>query len=204
MWSLEFSYMLENEEALFELCQRAKENDEKLVWSNYGHLVLQHALLFTQKSLSKSNGLKRTVWYDLRSGLLETAVQALAKKSKWESESTSASHFIHLCIDLIRLDVEERDESLKIYRSQILRTVLDDDELLAWICEHTTGQYTARRIYELGTREEKKKLAQSARTHTNLKIAKLEIRDLEKFKLSLLEDKDLDLPLALGSDSRYM
>ena len=81
-------------------------------------------------------------------------------------------------------------------RVEIIKTVANDDRLLGLICNHLSGQFTARRIYELASSRDRKTLEKQARLH-RANIDKPELRALEKFKASLLmphEAAELDFP----------
>ena len=193
MWTLEFLYMKSNEQ-LQAFCQKALDSAQQLVSSHYGHLVLQHAVLFTQKALVRAaTAARKATWEYIRSGFFKAAIQALRDRDAWDKRTNSASHFINKCLELLSSDPTKE---LKYVRVEIIKTVANDDRLLGLICNHLSGQFTARRIYELASSRDRKTLEKQAWLH-RASIDKPELRDLEKFKASLLmpdEAAELDFP----------
>jgi len=195
MWIFELLYM-KSSDRLQTFCRKALESAEQLSRSNYGHLVLQHAVLFTQKALVRaSTPSRKEAWEYTRNGFFRAATEALRDKDAWEKKTNSASHFINKCLELI-----SSDPTADRYRPVIIQTVLTDHALLGLICHHLSGQFTARRIYDLGNPRERKNLERQAWLW-GARIDKPELRDLEKFKSSLLmpdEAAELDFPNLSG------
>ena len=107
------------------------------------------------------------------------------------------SGLINKCLELLWLDpAADSTADLKNHRGAIIQTIANDNELLRLICYHPAGKFTARRIYEIGSSRARKMLERQAWLH-GARIDKPELRDLEKFKASLLmpyEAAELDFP----------
>jgi len=195
MWIFEFLYMKSSDQ-LQVFCRKALDSAKQLWRSNYGHLVLQHAVLFTQKALVRaSTPSRKEAWGYIRDGFFRAATEALRDIDAWEKKTNSASHFINKCLELI-----PSDPTADRYRPVIIQTMLTDHALLGLICHHLSGQFTARRIYDLGNPRERKNLERQAWLR-GARIDKPELRDLEKFKSSLLmpdEAAELDFPNLSG------
>ena len=69
-----------------------------------------------------------------------------------------------------------------------MQAVVEDPGLLNLVALHMSGQFTARRIYELGTSQERRWMERVAPS-----IHRPELRDLEKFKATLVRE-ELELP----------
>ena len=197
MWAIEFLYM-KSSDRLQEFCQRAYTSGEELANSKYGQLVLQHGLLFTEKALVRSNCTpQREVWESIRSGFFRVAIEALQNKDAWERKTNTASHFINLCLKLLSAKHPNFGyASLLSYRRKIIDIVTLDKPLLRLLCQHGSGRYTGRRIYELASPQDRKKLERIAQSQGE-RIDTPEVRILEKFHQSLFMpdcDYELELP----------
>jgi hypothetical protein len=182
MWTMEFLYMQKMEGELQKICRNALNFEQQLVSSNYGHHVLQHAVLLTQKALVRSTcSLEKETWGTLRQGFYDATVQALCNKDGWDKQTNPASHFINKCLELLASDPKHKDEALTAHWAQIMRTVRDDDCILGLVAAHSSGQFTARRIYELGSSQERRMMEWQAPT-----IHRPELRSSEKFNASLI------------------
>lgn len=190
MWVMEFLYKLCNDDQLTAFCRKALEVAHVLEKSNFGHLLLQHCVLFTQKALmrcSSETESHHSTWLVLRSGFFDAAIRALSDSNAWDMKTNNASHFINKCLELLASDSRHKALDLVAHRTEIMRTVVEGTILMK-IAIHGSGQFTAKRIYELATSLERRTMEQLAPT-----IHRPELRDLEKFKASLLPD-ELDLP----------
>ena len=87
--------------------------------------------------------------------------------------------------------MNSRDPDLGAQLQNIMQTVIENHRILWMIAENSSGQFTARRLYELATPRQRRQLERYAP-----KIHKPELRELEKFKASLIP-ADLDFPQIL-------
>ena len=138
---------------MLHFCRLALNAAERLVKSHYGHLVLQHAVLFTQKAiLQPSVKSKLHEWMELRTVALRATLQALQDTDAWSKKTNDASHFINKCLALIASD--PTDKELQAARGEIVEVMLSEGSLLGDICNHSSGQFTAHRIYEIAEPQE--------------------------------------------------
>ena len=195
MWMLEFLYM-KSSDKLKDICDIALVFARKLVTSNYGHLVLQHALLFTEKALVRAaTKARRKDWIHLRKGFFTHALSGLSDQRIWDNRSSNAGHFINKCLELLQVgtQVECTDEHLMESRAEILRVATENHELYGFMCAHPSGQYTARRIYEMADQSQKKVLEKLS-LNVGRKVWRVELCSLTKFNKSILDAEELDFP----------
>ena len=190
LWMFEFLYMkghLEFSDLRLDLewfCDKTLNSASHLVRSNFGHHVLQHAVLLTQKALVRATAPQEIMtWTRLRHGFFHEALLALLDKAAWDKKGNSASHFINKVLNLIESDVHVRDPDILAHKMEILRKLVLDKELIAEIVKHDTGKWTARRVYEVATPEIRRALEA-----IDNKIHKPELRQLENFKASIIPD----------------
>lgn len=202
MWTLEFLFLRSMEdEALREFCERALTSADQLMHSVFGHHVLQHAVLFTQKAVVRrwcSQNPRAPSdfagWIRIRRGFLDYAENALCDEDRWrESPKNPASHFINMCLQLYASDKDRVDTDLTQQRKSIISKVVDDGNLYVLICCHAYGRFTARRLYDLGSSTQRKIM----KMHTKYNDATIlnKTADLKKFKASLFSrTSELDFP----------
>ena len=118
----------------------------------------------------------------IRTGFINAASQAIRDKTEWSGYTNNACHFINKCLDLIASD--PTDEDLENHRAEFYKILTDDQQLLILICRHNSGQYTAKRLYEMGDVNEKNDLAKNA-YRDNCAIEKPDMRPLDKFQRSM-------------------
>ena len=195
MWVLEAFHVQFEDKLLLEACKKTQGAAQQLLRSQYGQIVMQHAMLFTQKALCRSTGAEKDEWCDLRNCFFEDAIRALQDRNEWDKKTNPAGHFINLYIECIIVDRKTlwpRDWFLELHRAQIILQTVADPSLFRLICNNKTGQYTARRIYEIAEGKERRKLEEM----TNSRIDRIELRPLTKFQESLLLQNELNFPSA--------
>ena len=162
MWMIEVLYAQNCQDQLQEVCQKALDSSQQLVTSNYGHLVLQHAVHFTHKALVENASGNQQMWIQLRCAFFDAAVRAWKARDGWDKKTNPASHFINKCLELLASNTKRRDEALNGHRAQVMQAVAEDPGLLNLVALHLSGQFTARRIYELGTSQERRWMEREA------------------------------------------
>jgi len=183
MWMTEFMYIKDKNDNLLTICQKALEDQQLLRRSGKGHHILQHALIFTQKAMRKaSSDIRKASWNYIRTGFISAASEALRDHSEWSGFSNNAGHFINKCLELIASD--PTDGELKNHRAVFYKILSEDQPLLCRICRHKSGQYTAKRLYEMGDINEKNDLAKKA-YRCNCAIEKPDMRPMDKFQKSM-------------------
>ena len=105
-----------------------------------------------------------------------------------EAPSPPSLYIINKCLELLASNKKSRDEALNGHLAQVMQAVVEDPGLLNIVALHMSGQFTARRIYELGTSQERRWMERKAPS-----IHRPELRDLEKFKATLVRE-ELELP----------
>ena len=183
MWMTEFMYIKDKNDNLLTICQKALEEQQHLRRSCKGHHILQHALIFTQKAMMKaSTDIRKASWKYMRTGFIIAASEALRDHSEWSGYTNNAGHFINKCLELIASD--PTDGELKNHRAVFYKILSEEQPLLCLICRHKSGQYTAKRLYEMGDIYEKNDLAKKA-YRCNCAIEKPDMRPMEKFQRSM-------------------
>jgi hypothetical protein len=183
MWMTEFMYIKDKNDNLLTICLKTLEEQQQLRRSSTGHLILQHALTFTQKAMMKATTVTRKAsWKYIRTGFINAASEAIRHHTEWSGYTNYAGHFINKCLEMIASD--PTDEDLVSHRAVLIKFLADDQPLLCLICRHRSGQYTAKRLYELGDVNEKNDLAKKA-YRGKCAIEKPDMRPPEKFLSSM-------------------
>jgi len=183
MWMTEFMYIKDHNDNLLTICQEALEDQQHLRRSCKGHHILQHTVLFAQKAMTKaSTDIRKASWKYIRTGFITAASEAIRDHSEWSGYTSNACHFINKCLELIASD--PTDDELQNHRAVFYKILSEEQPLLRFICRHKSGQYTAKRLYEMGDIKEKNDLAKEAH-RCHCAIERPDMRPLDKFKGSM-------------------
>lgn len=156
MWTIESLYMMHADAKLQVLCQKALHGLPSLTKAPYGHNVLQHAVLFTHKALLRNSGPEnRADFSKIRNGFFDAAVEILPDRSVWSSDGSFAGLFISLCIDLLLANCSHANDDLIAHWARFMRVVTDDHDILRIIASHSDGKFCARRIFQMGSSQER-------------------------------------------------
>ena len=132
--------------------------------------------------MKATTAIRKASWKYIRTGFISAASEALRDHSEWSGFTNNAGHFINKCLELIASD--PTDDELKNHRAVFYKILSEEQPLLCLICRHKSGQYTAKRLYEMGDIYEKNDLAKKA-YRCNCAIEKPDTRPMEKFQRSM-------------------